>query len=245
MQFCSLNDYILLFAFVWSGFVRGGLGFGGAALMMPIALLGVNSPLEIVPIIAVQLFIFSLATVLKNYRNVNWYFVIHFTLLLSIPVAMGLFGLVAFPSRWLMSIVYIIVVAYAFQYIYPIKIKINTLWLDFLVIFIGGYMLGISLTGGPPIVAVAMKKLPKEEVRDTLFTLWSLLSAAKLTALYFIGVNLHLSAQLWLFPAALVGHIIGVFFHKKLLRCKGQTFYRLLGSILLLVTVIGLIKIWH
>ncbi len=45
--------------FVWSGFVRSGLGFGGAVLALPFLLLVVNDPVVFLPIIAVQLVLFS------------------------------------------------------------------------------------------------------------------------------------------------------------------------------------------
>ena len=45
--------------FVWSGFVRSGLGFGGAVLSLPFLLLIVDDPLIFLPIIAVHLLFFS------------------------------------------------------------------------------------------------------------------------------------------------------------------------------------------
>ena len=38
--------------FVWSGFVRSGLGFGGAVLSLPFLLLVVDQPLVFLPLIA-------------------------------------------------------------------------------------------------------------------------------------------------------------------------------------------------
>ncbi|MFN4987568.1 MAG: hypothetical protein ACK5FO_04780, partial [Burkholderiales bacterium] len=56
--------------FVWSGFVRSGLGFGGAVLALPFLLLIVNDPLIFLPIIAVHLLIFSGWIALKaHYRK--------------------------------------------------------------------------------------------------------------------------------------------------------------------------------
>ncbi|MDP4916981.1 MAG: hypothetical protein NWR12_04615 [Haliea sp.] len=49
--------------FVWSGFVRSGLGFGGAVLSLPFLLLVLNAPLVFLPIISVHLLIFSGLTI--------------------------------------------------------------------------------------------------------------------------------------------------------------------------------------
>ena len=46
--------------FMWSGFVRSGLGFGGAALTLPLLLMIHNDPLLFLPAICWQLLFFSL-----------------------------------------------------------------------------------------------------------------------------------------------------------------------------------------
>lgn len=53
--------------FVWSGFVRSGLGFGGAVMSLPFLLLIDNRPLVYLPIIAVHLLFFSSITVWQNH----------------------------------------------------------------------------------------------------------------------------------------------------------------------------------
>ena len=53
--------------FVWSGFVRSGLGFGGAVLTLPFLLMVYNAPLVFLPIISVHLLFFSLLTVLRRW----------------------------------------------------------------------------------------------------------------------------------------------------------------------------------
>ena len=54
-------QYLLIgLVFGWSGFVRSGLGFGGAVLALPFMLLILNEPLVFLPIIAIHLLIFSL-----------------------------------------------------------------------------------------------------------------------------------------------------------------------------------------
>ena len=58
--------------FVWGGFVRSGLGFGGAALTLPLLLLIVDSPIYVLPIIAVHLLFFGSLTVGTSLGRVDW-----------------------------------------------------------------------------------------------------------------------------------------------------------------------------
>ena len=51
--------------FVWGGFVRSGLGFGGAVLTLPFLLMVYNAPLVYLPIISVHLLFFSGLTILQ------------------------------------------------------------------------------------------------------------------------------------------------------------------------------------
>lgn len=61
-------QYLLItLIFIWSGFVRSGLGFGGAVMSLPFLLLIDNQPLVYLPIIPVHLLFFSSITVWKNY----------------------------------------------------------------------------------------------------------------------------------------------------------------------------------
>jgi len=66
--------------FVWSGFVRSGLGFGGAVLALPFLLLIINDPLIFLPLIAMHLIFFSTLIMLQSVRGrtadqvgtINW-----------------------------------------------------------------------------------------------------------------------------------------------------------------------------
>lgn len=64
----SVYQYALIaLIFMWSGFVRSGLGFGGAVMSLPFLLLIDNQPLVYLPIIAVHLLFFSSLTVGRNW----------------------------------------------------------------------------------------------------------------------------------------------------------------------------------
>ena len=65
----TLTQYLLIgLIFVWSGFVRSGLGFGGAVLSLPFLLLVHDDPLVFLPLIAAHLLLFSSLTVFLNNR---------------------------------------------------------------------------------------------------------------------------------------------------------------------------------
>jgi hypothetical protein len=52
MSQLEIYQYVLIaLIFVWSGFVRSGLGFGGAVMSLPFLLLIDNQPLVFLPII--------------------------------------------------------------------------------------------------------------------------------------------------------------------------------------------------
>lgn len=70
MSDLSLIQYgLIALIFIWSGFVRSGLGFGGAVLSLPFLLLVQNDPLVFLPIIAVHLLVFSSLTIWMNNRR--------------------------------------------------------------------------------------------------------------------------------------------------------------------------------
>ena len=71
--------------FIWSGFVRSGLGFGGAALTLPILLYIVDNPLFWLPIIACHLLIFSGLTLYNRLDNVDWSYLKKALVIMIVP----------------------------------------------------------------------------------------------------------------------------------------------------------------
>src|SRR5512139_3931097 len=88
---------IICLLFVWAGFVRTGLGFGGAALGLPLLLFVSDQPLYWLPIISVHLLFFSGMTLFTRLGNVDWAYLRH-TSLYIVPTAIaGVIGLVNLP----------------------------------------------------------------------------------------------------------------------------------------------------
>ena len=68
MSFTALEFGLVALIFSWSGFVRTGLGFGGAALGLPLMMLVGGSPIDWLPIIGIHLLFFSGIALSKELR---------------------------------------------------------------------------------------------------------------------------------------------------------------------------------
>jgi uncharacterized membrane protein YfcA len=240
--------------FIWSGFVRSGLGFGGAVLSLPFLLLIAELPQAYLALIAVHLMVFSSITVYKNLRaakkttpeglvpasTVDWAYLKFALLVMIVPKMIGVFGLLTLPSDLMSNIIFGIVLVYALSYIFDRPFRSNNKVLDIAFLMLGGYVSGTSLIGAPLIIAVFATHVAKEQLRDTLFTLWFILVFIKMTAFVYAGVDLQLIHHLWLLPCAAIGHFIGLRFHQKLLQADSRQFFRVLGSVLLVISVIGI-----
>ncbi len=246
MEDLTLLQYAwIALLFVWGGFVRSGLGFGGAVLTLPFLLLVLNDPLVFLPIISIHLLFFSTLTVLRNQQNhpgptVNWGFLKYALLLMLIPKIIGVFGVITLPADVVSGFIYVIVSIYAVTYILDRPFKSNSKTVDAIFLFFGGYVSGTSLIGAPLIVPVAASRMPKEQLRDTLLVLWFILVAIKLGAFVWAGVDLQCIHHLWLLPCAAIGHVIGLKFHAYTLRAETKVFFRVLGLGLLSVSVVGI-----
>jgi uncharacterized membrane protein YfcA len=231
---------------VWGGFVRSGLGFGGAVLTLPFLLLVLNKPLVFLPLIAVHLLVFSSLTVAQNhYRNltattVNWAFVRHALVIMAIPKAIGVLGVLTLPADVISGFIFVIVSVYALSYIFNRPFKSNNKYLDTGLLALGGYVSGTSLIAAPLVVPVAASRVSREQLRDTLFALWFILVAVKLVAFLFAGVNMQWIHHLWLLPCAALGHVLGLRFHTYTLQADTALFFRVIGVGLLGVSIVGL-----
>ncbi|MDX1505811.1 MAG: sulfite exporter TauE/SafE family protein [Spongiibacter sp.] len=248
-----LYQYILIgLCFVWSGFVRSGLGFGGSVLSLPFLLLIHNEPLVFLPLISVHLLFFSSLTIAMNNREqlrngesgqgtVDWPYLWRILGIMIVPKLLGVFGLITLPSGVLSGIIFTIVSVYALTYIFNRPFRSNSRLVDTLFLMLGGYISGTSLIGAPLIIAVVAQHVAREQLRDTLFALWFILVTIKMAAFIWVGVDLQLEHHLWLLPCAAVGHVIGLRVHEHMLKAETPVFFRVMGSVLLVISVIGLI----
>ena len=250
----ALYQYVLIgIIFIWSGFVRSGLGFGGAVLSLPFLLLVHNQALVFLPLISVQLLIFSSITLVLNNRSsqavgrkhastVDWPYLRYMLGIMIVPKLLGVFGLITLPADTLSIIIFSIVSVYALSYIANKPFKSNSKFIDAVFLIIGAYISGTSLIGAPLIIAVAAQHVARERLRDTLFALWFILVSIKLAAFIYAGIDLQLTHHLWLLPCAGIGHLIGLRVHRRMLSAETPLFFRILGCTLLLISALGLWK---
>lgn len=250
-----LQMVLIALIFVWSGFVRSGLGFGGAVLSLPFLLMVDNQPQVYLPLISVHLLVFSSLTVWQNQRKLNkmsshesdkkpstvdWGYLKTALSIMIIPKLIGVFGLIVLPNTLMSAIIFSIVAFYSLTYIFNRPFKSNNRWLDALFLMLGGYISGTSLIGAPLIIAVFANHVAKHQLRDTMFVLWFILVSIKMIAFIAVDIDLQLIHHTWLLPCAGLGHIIGLRLHERLLLAETPVFFRVLGSVLLLISLIGL-----
>ncbi|WP_280547452.1 sulfite exporter TauE/SafE family protein [Halomonas sp. 11-S5] len=241
--------------FVWSGFVRTSLGFGGAVLSLPFLLLVRDEPLVFLPIIAIHLLIFASWIAWRGHRqlvadsggqapsesNIDWGYLLRAMKVMIIPKLIGVVGLLTLPGNVLTRIIFVIVMVYAVGYVLNRPFRSHNRVLDGVLLVLGGYVSGTSLIGAPLIVAVFATHVAAHQLRDTLFVLWFILVLIKMVFFVIAGVDLQLIHQLWLLPCALVGHLLGERAHRHLLASRTNLYFRVLGGVLILVSVVGLV----
>ena len=272
MSDLSLLQYgLIALIFVWSGFVRSGLGFGGAVLSLPFLLLVKDDPLVFLPIIAVHLLVFSSLTIWMNNRHsrsskngnsgqkltgfgpdaapeaaqstVDWQYLWRMLGIMLVPKLIGVFGLFTLPANVLSAIIFVIVAVYSVSYITNRPFRSKSRAVDVGLLMAGGYISGTSLIGAPLVIAVAAQHVAREKLRDTLFGLWFILVLIKLTAFIWVGLDLQLIHHLWLLPCAAIGHVIGLRFHDRILKADTPVFFRMLGVVLLVVSTVGMVSV--
>jgi len=239
----SQEQFILIaLIFIWSGFVRSGLGFGGAALALPLLLHVYDKPLVLVPIIGTHLLFFTAITMITRLHNVNWSVLWKVMVVLFIPKVAGLIGLLSLPNNWLVILVFAITLFYGATWLFNYTIKSQSKAVDFVLLMVGGYVSGTSLIGAPMMVVVMARYISKFQLRDTLFMLWMVLVIMKMGAFVAYDVDLQWRFSLILLPFVAVGHVIGLRTHEYLVSAEGGLFHRVLGAALITVSTIGLVK---
>lgn len=242
MDFSNTEWLVIVTIFVWSGFVRTGIGFGGAALGLPLLLLVRDDPLLFLPIIAIHLLIFTSLTAGSRLKHIDWGFVRRSMGWMILPKLAGVVGLLSLPGAWMAIFVFAISAFYAVTWIVQHEIRSGSPWVDRVLLLIGGYVSGASLVGAPLVAAVAIRHVPLNAYRDTLFVLWFLLVTIKMSAFIAVGVDLHIETALWLALPTALGHLVGLRFHQMLIGGDSARVRRWLGVGLLIVSGAGLLQ---
>ena len=229
------------FLFVWGGFVRTGLGFGGAALGLPPLLMVFDEPIFWLPIIGTHLLFFSGLTLRTRMSAVDFPYLKRACLIIIPFALLGVFGLIQLPSGWLVLFIYLISLFYGILWLIGVAVKSSTKWVDRFLLALGGYIAGVSLTGAPLMVAVFMRNVAADKLRNTLFLLWFSLVSIKMITFMVFGVNIQFLAALSLIPVAFIGHVLGLKAHQHIVQ-KDQLFKRFVGGGLTVVSFLGLLQ---
>ncbi len=232
----------IVLIFIWTGFVRSGIGFGGAALGLPLLLLVDDKPLVFLPIIGTHLLFFTLITLRTRHHNVNWPVVWKVMAVIVLPKIAGLIGLFSFPNYWLVIAVFSITLFYGFTWLINYTIRSQSKIVDTVLLILGGYVSGTSLIGAPLIAAVVSRHVSRTQLRETLFVLWIILVTFKMGAFIAYDVELQWQFSLALLPFVAIGHFVGLKAHDYLVTSDSSAFHRFLGASLIVVSLAGLFK---
>ena len=163
--------------------------------------------------------------------------------IMVIPKLVGVVGLVVLPQVVLVSILYAIILAFAFGNIFNYHFRAGGKWSERFFLVFGAYASGTSLVGAPLIVAAYSQRVPIRQLRDTLFVLWFILVCIKMSALAVLEVPLQWQLSLLLIPVAGVGHVLGLRAHEWLMSGNDVLFRRYLGLALAAISLVGLFNV--
>ena len=243
MTFTSLELVLIAFIFTWIGFVRTGLGFGGAILGLPILMLIGGSPIDWLPIIGIHLLFFSGITLSNSLKEVDWVYLKKSLPWILPAKIIGVIGLISLSPNIMTVIVYLITSLYALTWINNSQFISKKNWVNNILLFFGGYLSGTSLMGGVLLVAVYISYVDIKRLRNTLFVLWFFLVSIKMAAFLAVGVFIDWQFSVMLIPVAALGHFIGLRFHNRMIQ-NDTKFKRWMGGVLILVCIVGLIKVF-
>ena len=242
MVFSSLELAIISLIFVWIGFVRTGLGFGGAVLGLPLLMLVGGSPIDWLPIIGIHLLFFSAIALVNALKTIDWSYLKKSLPWILPSKIIGVIGLISLPPTVMTLIVYSITFFYALTWAMNFNIASREGWVSRVLLILGGYISGTSLNGAPLLVAVYMQNIDIKKLRNTLFVLWFLLVTIKMGAFVIVNVYINWQFSLMLIPVAALGHFIGLKVHDRIIENDTQ-FKRWMGGVLILICLAGLSKV--
>ena len=242
MVFTSFEIVFISLIFVWIGFVRTGLGFGGAVLGLPLLVLVGGSPIDWLPIIGIHLLFFSGIALARSLNAIDWSYLKRSLPWILPAKIIGVIGLISLPPAVMTLIVYSITSFYALTWMLNYNIASREGWVSRLLLILGGYISGTSLNGAPLLVAVYMQNIDVKRLRNTLFVLWFLLVTIKMSAFLIVDVYINWQFSLMLIPVAALGHFVGLKVHDRIIENDKQ-FKRWMGSVLILICIAGLSKV--
>lgn len=243
MELSILQIFFTCLIFAWAGFVRSGLGFGGAVLGLPFMLLVAGSPIDWLPLVGLHLLFFSGIHIVGILNSVDWLYLRKSLIWIMPGKMLGVVGLLSISPEIITYIVYLITICYAFIWFFDLNITPKNKWLEKFLLFVAGYLSGTSLSAGALIVSIYLNNVSKERFRNTLFILWFILVAIKMSAFAIADVLIDWRFALFLLPYAAIGHYIGLKAHNKMIaQYDSFKYYMAIG--LFFVCLLGILNLY-
>ena len=114
---------------------------------------------------------------------------------------------------------------------------------DALLLILGGYVSGTSMTGAPVLAAVYSRNVALEKLRNTLFMSFLMIVFVKMMTFKLSGVDMQVHYALMLLPIAALGHFVGHYVHDWIVKNDADLFMRCIGLALTIITLLGLYRI--
>lgn len=236
--YCAL---VVVLAFA----VRGGAGFGGGAVAVPLLVL-VLPPHVVVPAIAVLNMLSSLGHGARNWRKVVWREILRVTPFTLAGVGVGLYVLSAVDAKPLSRALGVFVVLYALYALYAAgrPPRVPRRWLNPLAgavsLVAGGIGTVFGGAAGPIYVMyLSQLSLERDAFRVTITTIMLCLSIYRITG--YAGFGFFGETTLTLLAVALPPMLIGAFFGERIVRRFDQTKFARGVAVVILIGGIALI----
>ena len=243
LDFSHLQIALMALIFAWTAFVRSGIGFGGIALGMPFMLLVHDEAMFWLPIFGTHLLFFSAITLRKRFRAVDWRYLQQISVYILPAALLGIFSLLTLPNHYIITFIYCFSIFYAFTWLANWKVNSRQGWLDKFLLGFGGYIIGSGMPGMPLISSVVIRFVSLENLRNTLFVLISTLTIIRMGTFVAVEVNMHFLFALCLIPTAWIGHHFGMRAHDAIINNQAL-FKKVIGTMLILVSSLGLLKVY-
>lgn len=242
LDFSNTEIVLIALIFMWTAFVRSGLGFGGIALGLPLMLLLRDEALLWLPIFGIHVLVFSSLALSSRLKDVDWKYLKHSVPYIAPATLVGIFGVISLPNHILVMCVYGFTLIYAIMWLINWTLSSHHALTEKLLLVFGGYIVGMALPGMTLMSSVFMRHVSKEQVRNTLYVLMISITTVRLGSFLAADINMHYLFALALIPFAYIGHYLGMKAHDFIMQ-NSELFKRIVGGMLIVISLIGLIKL--
>lgn len=216
----SVLEIIFLIVIFLSNIIQAVTGFAGTVLAMPPSLQLVGADVA-KPVLNLAALGICLVIAIMHYKDINWKELLIMIIAVGAGFALG-FGVELLPINgdFLLKLYGVVIVSIALLYIFvPVEKMDVPKWVLIIILFLGGVLHKLYVSGGPLVVIYALKRFKdKHQFRATLSVMWIILNL--------INFGQHIAnglfvPHIWLlvglsFAVSALSFLIGHFLVKKL-----------------------------